>query len=98
MSGNANLAEAPPVTKMQKDHGVEESEGIMVADKEMEGRLVWKDQDSRDGKMKLHAYYYVDKEGRKEAIKYAQRRTYDFEEHRAEADPNNLDSLVYRKV
>ena len=69
----------------------------MLAEREIEGRFVWKDED-RDGKQKVFAYYFTDKKSRLEALKYVGGRTYDYFEHRAEEDPKNDDRLVYKKV
>lgn len=63
---------------------------------EPEGRLVWKDVDGRDNRKKLHAFYFVDKESRKEAIKLVSARTYDYTEQWAHEIPGNEQALEYR--
>ena len=70
----------------------------MLAEREIEGRLVWKAVDRRDGKLKTHRCYFIDKDSRKEAVKAVSRQTYDYHEERAEEDPNDSDRLTYRRI
>ena len=63
------------------------------------GRFVWLEKDKTSSDYgKICRYYYDDHEGRKSALKYVSRRTYDYSEDKAYVDGENEDSLVYRRI
>jgi len=63
----------------------------MLAEQNYEGRFVWKWGNQTT------TYYYADKKGRIEAVKYVSSRTYDYVEEAAEEDPEDGQRLVYRR-
>lgn len=64
---------------------------------EPEGRLVWMDVDPDDGRKKLYAFYFVDKETRKEALRYVGKVSMDYEEEWAFEVPGDEQRLEYRR-